>query len=104
MLKDDAGGTQSGKAYIYNTVTGALLHTLDNPNPYGTSQSDALDLSSNIRHLCYRRCSVMKMMLVVLIQVKHTSTTMLLVLLLHTLDNPNAYDTSEMIPLDAQYQ
>ena len=24
----------------YNNVTGALLHTLDNPNAYGTSASD----------------------------------------------------------------
>jgi hypothetical protein len=38
--EDDAGGTTSGKAYIFNNSTGALVHTLDNPNPYGTSQSD----------------------------------------------------------------
>jgi hypothetical protein len=31
-FEDDAGGLQSGKAYIFNTTTGALLHTLDNPN------------------------------------------------------------------------
>ena len=30
--EDDATGTSSGKVYIFNTVTGALLHTLDNPN------------------------------------------------------------------------
>jgi hypothetical protein len=39
-LEDDAGGTQSGKAYIFNISTGALLHTLDNPNPDGTSKDD----------------------------------------------------------------
>ena len=38
--EDDAGGASSGKAYIFNVTTGALLHTLDNPNPYGTSTSD----------------------------------------------------------------
>ena len=38
--EDDAGGASSGKAYIYNTATGALLHTLDNPNAYGTSAND----------------------------------------------------------------
>ena len=31
-FEDDDGGAQSGKAYIFNTTTGALLHTLDNPN------------------------------------------------------------------------
>ena len=36
----DAGGTGSGKAYIHNIITGALVHTLDNPNAYGTSTSD----------------------------------------------------------------
>ena len=38
--EDDAGGTFSGKAYIYNVTTGALLYTLDNPTAFGTSQSD----------------------------------------------------------------
>ena len=36
----DAGGTQSGKAYIYSTSSGSLLRTLNNPNPFGTSASD----------------------------------------------------------------
>jgi hypothetical protein len=38
--EDDAGGTDSGKAYIFNVTTGALVHTLTNPNAYGTSVSD----------------------------------------------------------------
>jgi hypothetical protein len=38
--EDDAGGNDSGKAYIFNVSTGALLHTLDNPNAYGTSAGD----------------------------------------------------------------
>ena len=38
--EDDAGGTESGKAYVFNPSTGALLHTLDNPNAYGTSAGD----------------------------------------------------------------
>ena len=38
--EDDAGGTTSGKAYIFNVTTGTLLATLDNPNAYGTSASD----------------------------------------------------------------
>lgn len=36
----DAGGTDSGKAYIFDVTTGSLLHTLHNPNAYGTSDSD----------------------------------------------------------------
>ena len=36
----DAGGTYSGKAYIFDVTTGSLLHTLHNPNAYGTSAYD----------------------------------------------------------------
>jgi len=38
--ESDAGGAQSGKAYIFNPATGALLHTLDNPNTYGSTVND----------------------------------------------------------------
>jgi hypothetical protein len=44
-IEDDAGGDNSGKAYIFNVTTGALLHTLDNPNAYGTSSGDQFSLS-----------------------------------------------------------
>ena len=47
-LEDDVGVTQSGKAYIYNLATGALVHTLDNPNAYSTSQSDYFGISVDI--------------------------------------------------------
>jgi hypothetical protein len=40
QFEDDAGGTSSGKAYIFNVSTGALLQTIDNPNAYGTSADD----------------------------------------------------------------
>ena len=43
--EDDAGGGNSGKAYIFNVTTGALLKTLDNPNAYGTSASDLFGAS-----------------------------------------------------------
>jgi hypothetical protein len=39
-FEDDASGVSSGKAYIYSTTTGSLLYTLNNPNPFGTSQDD----------------------------------------------------------------
>ena len=41
----DPGGGYSGKAYIFNVTTGALLHILDNPNAYGSSSSDLLGQS-----------------------------------------------------------
>ena len=44
-FEDDAGGYSSGKAYIFNVTSGALVHTLDNPNAYGTSQSDQFSYS-----------------------------------------------------------
>ena len=47
-LEDDAGGTNSGKAYIYNNATGALVHTLDNPNAYDTSANDYFGYSVSI--------------------------------------------------------
>ena len=48
--EDDAGssggsGSSSGKVYIYNVTSGALVHTLDNPNPYSTSSSDYFGFS-----------------------------------------------------------
>ena len=38
--ENDASGTNSGKAYIFDVTTGQLKWTLDNPNAYGTSASD----------------------------------------------------------------
>ena len=95
--EDDAGGTDSGKAYIFDTSTGNLLHTLDNPNAYGTSavdyfgQSVAISESYAIVGASYENTtggfagiSSGKA------YIFDTSTGNLL----HTLDNPNAYDTS----------
>jgi hypothetical protein len=39
--EDDSSGADSGVVYIFDSFTGALLHTLKNPNVYsGTSASD----------------------------------------------------------------
>ena len=38
-------GDQSGKAYIFDIATGALLHTLDNPNAFGTVNNDYFGFS-----------------------------------------------------------
>jgi len=46
--EDDASGLNSGKAYIFNVTTGALLYTLNNPNPYGTSANDAFGVKMAI--------------------------------------------------------
>ena len=46
--EDDSSGLQSGKAYIFDVTTGSLLHTLNNPNAYGTSTSDGFGYSVSI--------------------------------------------------------
>ena len=91
--ENDAGGTVSGKAYIFNVTTGALVHTLDNPNAYGTSATDwfgeAVAISGNYAIVSAHReddagSSSGKAYI-------FDVTTGALV---HTLDNPNAYGTS----------
>ena len=92
--EDDAGGTTSGKAYIYSTSTGNLLHTLDNPNAYDTSVSDFFGYSVAISESyaivgAYREDDA-----------GGTDSGKAYIFdtitgnLLYTLDNPNAYDTS----------
>ena len=92
---DDAGGTASGKAYIYNTATGALLYTLDNPNAFSTSLNDnfgySVDISDNY--------------IIVGAYLEDTTTTQVSSgkayiydtatgALLWTLNNPNAFSTA----------
>lgn len=43
--EDASGATDTGKAYIFNIVTGSLVHTLSNPNVYGTGASDLFGYS-----------------------------------------------------------
>ena len=38
--EDDAGGSGSGKAYVFDLSDGSLVYTLDNPNDYGSSAND----------------------------------------------------------------
>lgn len=40
IYEDESGQSNSGKAYIFNPSTGALLQTLDNPNDYSTAAGD----------------------------------------------------------------
>jgi hypothetical protein len=43
--EDDAGGSFSGKAYVYDLDTNSLLYTLSNPNAFGTSNNDSFGTS-----------------------------------------------------------
>lgn len=43
--EDSAGGSGSGKAYVFNLSDGSLKYTLDNPNAYGTEDSDFFGLA-----------------------------------------------------------
>ena len=92
-FEDDAGGLNSGKAYIYNVTTGVLLHTLDNPNPYGTSADDRFGWSVAISGDyaivgAYQEDGV---------EGGNSGKAYIFNVatgaLVHTLDNPNAYDT-----------
>lgn len=40
LEEDLPGGSGSGKAYVFNTSTGALTYTFDNPNDYDTAVQD----------------------------------------------------------------
>ena len=83
------------KAYIYNVSTGALVHTLDNPNPFGTSAGDKFGFSVSISgdHAIVGAAeeddaggiSSGKA------YIYNVSTGALV----HTLDNPNPFGTSE---------
>ena len=92
--EDDAGGSSSGKAYIFNPSTGALLHTLDNPNPYSTSASDSFGYSVSISN-SYAIAGAFGED-----DAGGTSSGKAYIFnpstgaLLHTLNNPNAYSTS----------
>ena len=92
--EDDAGGTSSGKAYIFDVTTGNLLHTLDNPNAFGTSVTDQFGSSVAISG---------NRAIVAAISEDDTGGTssgkayifdVTSGSLLHTLDNPNAFGTS----------
>jgi hypothetical protein len=94
FFEDDAGGLDSGKAYIYNTATGSLLFTLNNPNPVGTSSSDYFGRSVSISDT-YAIVGAHQENAsgVVLDAGKAYIYNAVTGALLHTLDNPNAYST-----------
>ena len=92
--EDDAGGSASGKAYIFDNSDGTLLHTLDNPNAYGTSAGDYFGKSVSICESyaiigAYGEDDAGGTTSGKAYIFDNSDGT-----LLHTLDNPNAYDTS----------
>ena len=92
--EDDAGGANSGKAYIYNNATGALLHTLDNPNAYGTSLEDRFGWSVAISDTYSIVGAYAEDYAGGVSSGKAYIYNNATGALLHTLDNPNAYGTS----------
>ncbi len=93
--EDDSTGTSSGKAYIFNVTTGALLWTLNNPNAYGTSDGDifssSLSISGNYAIVAARSEDDAGGTGSGKAYIYNVTTGALL----WTLNNPNAYDTSE---------
>jgi hypothetical protein len=94
--EDDAGGNDSGKAYIFNVTTGALVYTLDNPNAYSTSSNDrfgnSVAISGNyaIVGVSYEDDAGG------LNSGKAYIFNVTTGALVHTLDNPSAYSTSDI--------
>jgi hypothetical protein len=91
--EDDAGGTSSGKAYIYSTTTGSLLYTLNNPNPFGTSASDQFGVAVGISESYAIVGAYQEDEAAGLSSGKAYIYSTTTGSLLYTLDNPNAFDT-----------
>jgi hypothetical protein len=108
-LEDDAGGGSSGKAYIFNVVTGTLVHTLDNPNAYDTSASDFFGFSVAISGNYAIVGAYGEDDSGGLSSGKAYIFNVTTGALLHTLDNPNAYSTSasdlfgQLVAIDGNY-
>ena len=93
--EDDASGSTSGKAYIFDVSDGSLVYTLDNPNAYSTSTNDYFGNSVSISntHAIVSAWGED--------EVGGSTSGKAYIFdlsngsLLHTLDNPNAYGTSD---------
>jgi len=91
---DGSGNSKSGAAYIFNATTGALLHTLSNPNAYNSPIEDrfgnAVAISGNYAIVgAYTEDDA-----VGLGQGKAYIFNVTTGALLHTLDNPGTYVTA----------
>lgn len=92
-LEDDTGGTGSGAVYIFDVTTGFLAHSLTNPNAYGSTASDrfgeAVAISTNYAAVgasLEDASSGFSSGVVYIFDLPTGS-------LVHTIYNPNAYDT-----------
>ena len=92
--EDDAGGAQSGKAYIFDATTGVLVHTIDNPNAYGTSGGDEFGSSVAISGNYAIVSSYVEYEAGAIQSGKAYIYNVSTGALVHTLNNPNAYGTS----------
>jgi hypothetical protein len=94
--EDEAAGVDSGKAYIFNVTTGALVHTLNNPNAYGTVVSDffgeAVAISGNYALISATREDESAGVNSGKAYIFNVTTGALV----HTLNNPNAYGTDSL--------
>ena len=92
--EDDAGGTTSGKAYIFDVSDGSLAYTLDNPNAYDTSADDRFGLSVAISSNYAIVGAYFEDDAGGISSGKAYIYDLSDGSLAYTLDNPNAYDTS----------
>lgn len=95
----DPGAANSGRAYIYNVNTGALVHTINNPNAFGTAATDTFSWSvaMNGNYVvvgAYQEDDADGTDSGKVYVFKTTDGSWTDTILLHTLDNPNAYGTS----------
>ena len=95
FFEDELGQTDAGKAYIYNAISGALLHTLDNPDDYAGSGGDNFGISVAISGNYAIVGAHQEDDAGVVSSGKAYIFNVTSGALVHTLDNPNAYGTSE---------
>jgi len=92
--EDDADGSASGKAYVFDLTDGSTLYTLDNPDAYGTGADDRFGQSADISTDYIVIGAPREEDAGGTRSGKAYIFSMADGSLLHTLDNPNAYDTS----------
>ena len=94
LNEDDADGSGSGKAYVFDLTDGSTLYTLDNPDAYGTGADDRFGQSADISTDYIVIGAPREEDAGGTRSGKAYIFSMADGSLLHTLDNPNAYDTS----------
>ena len=95
--EDEPTGTPglfAGKAYIFNMTTGALVHTLNNPNAYGTPYGDSFGQSVAISDNYAIVGATGEQATAGIYAGKSYIFNVSTGTLVHTLNNPNAFGTS----------